>query len=105
MLESNQVTSRIKENKLMKKIMLFVFVLIAASTMAFAAAPKTYQVTGPILEIKGDVIVVEKGNEKWEVSRDAATKVDGELKVGSKVTIEYTMAAKTIEVKDAKGKK
>ena len=73
--------------------------------MAFAAAPKTYQVTGPILEIKGDVIVVEKGNEKWEVSRDAATKVDGELKVGSKVTIEYTMAAKTIEVKDAKGKK
>lgn len=89
----------------MKKITVFVFVLMTVATMAFAAAPKTYQVTGPVLEIKGDVIVVEKGNEKWEVSRDAATKVDGELKVGSKVTIEYTMAAKTIEVKDAKGKK
>ena len=89
----------------MKKVMVFVFVLMAAAPTAFAAAPKTYQVTGPVLEIKGDVIVVEKGNEKWEVSRDAATKVDGELKVGSKVTIEYTMTAKTIAVKDAKGKK
>ena len=89
----------------MKKVTVFVFVLMAAVTMAFAAGPKTYQVTGPVLEIKGDIIVVEKGNEKWEVSRDAATKVDGELKVGSKVTVEYTMTAKKIEVKDAKEKK
>lgn len=78
---------------------------MAAATMAFAAGPKTYQVTGPVLEIKGDVIVVEKGNEKWEASREAATKVDGELKVGSTVTVEYTMDAKKIEVKDAKEKK
>jgi len=89
----------------MKKVTVLFFVLMAAATTAFAAGPKTYQVTGPVLEIKGDVIVVEKGNEKWEVSRDAATKVDGELKVGSKVTGEYTMAAKKIEVKDAKEKK
>jgi hypothetical protein len=89
----------------MKKVTVFVFVLMAAATMAFAAGPKTYQVTGPVLEIKGDVIVVEKGNEKWEVSRDAATKMDGELKVGSKVTVEYTMTAKKIEVKDTKDKK
>jgi hypothetical protein len=59
-------------------------------------------VTGPVLEIKGDVIVVEKGKDKWEISRDAATKVTGDLKVGSKVTIEYTMKATTVEVKDAK---
>lgn len=89
----------------MKKIMGLVFVLITAATMAFAAGPKSYQVTGPVLEIKGDVIVVGKGSEKWEVARDAATKVDGDLKIGSKVTIEYTMAAKKIEVKDAKEKK
>lgn len=88
----------------MKKVTVLVFVLMAAATMAFAAGPKTYQVTGPVLEIKGDVIVVEKGNEKWEVSRDAATRVDGALKVGAKVTVEYTMTAKKIEVKDVKEK-
>ena len=31
-------------------------------------------------------------------------KVKGDLKVGSKVTIEYRMTAATIEVKDAKAK-
>jgi hypothetical protein len=89
----------------MKKELMLVVGLMFAASIAYAAGPKTYQVTGPVLEIKGDVIVVEKGNEKWEVSRDAATKVDGELKVGSKVTVEYTMGAKKIEVKDSKVKK
>ena len=77
---------------------MFLFV----ATVAFAAGPKTYQVTGPVLEIKTDVIIVQKGKDKWEISRDAATKVIGDLKVGSKVTIEYTMKAVTVEVKDAK---
>jgi hypothetical protein len=40
-----------------------------------------------------------KGKDKWELNRDAATKVTGDLKVGSKVTIEYTMKATTVEVK------
>ena len=70
--------------------------------MAFAAGPKTYQVTGPVLEIKGDIIVVQKDTDKWEVAKDAATKVTGDLKVGSKVTIEYTMTAKKVDVKEDK---
>jgi hypothetical protein len=37
-----------------------------------------------------------------EIARGADTKVTGDLKVGSKVTIEYRMTAATIEVKDAK---
>ena len=44
----------------------------------------------------------KKGNDNWEVSRDAATKVTGDLKVGSKVTIEYKMTATKIEVKEDK---
>jgi len=88
---------------IMKKSLIFACAFLFAATVAFAAGPKTYQVTGPVLEIKGDVIVVEKsGTEKWEVTRDAATKVAGDLKVGSKVTIEYTMTAKKIDVKEAK---
>ncbi len=87
----------------MKKVLFFVCVLMLAASMAFAAGPKTYQVTGPVLEIKGDVIVVENSKkEKWEVAKDAATKVNGDLKVGSKVTIEYTMTATKVEVKEDK---
>lgn len=48
------------------------------------------------------MIVVKKGNDNWEVSKDAATKVEGDLKVGSKVTIEYKMTATKIEVKEDK---
>ncbi len=83
----------------MKKALIAVLAVSLLSLSLWAAGPKTYQVTGPILEIKGDVIVVQKGNDKWEVAKDAATKITGELKVGAKVTIEYTMTAKTIEVK------
>jgi len=88
----------------MKKVMMVAAVLFLLPALVFSAGPKTYQVTGPVLEMKDDTITVQKGNEKWEIAKDAATKVTGDLKVGSKVTIEYTMKAATIEVKDA-GKK
>src|SRR4030042_4881383 len=88
----------------MKRVLMILGVFLIASPLVFAAGPNTYQVTGPVLEIKGDVVTVQKGKEKWEISKDAATKITGDLKVGSKVTIEYTMKAVTIEVKDA-GKK
>lgn len=88
----------------MKRILIVVGAVILFSSLVFAAGPKTYQVTGPVLEIKADMIIVQKGNDKWEIAKDAATKVTGDLKVGSKVTIEYTMKAATVEVKDA-GKK
>ncbi len=65
------------------------------------AGTVTYQVTGPVLELTDTKIVVQKDTEKWEISRTADTKVTGTLKVGSKVTIQYTMTATTIEVKPA----
>jgi hypothetical protein len=88
----------------MKKqpIRLFAAVLMTlAPAVALAAAPNTYQVTGPVLELKDDLIVVQKGKEKWELARTADTKIKGELKVGSKVTIEYRMTATSVEVKGA----
>jgi hypothetical protein len=85
----------------MKPIVLLAVVLVFAASVAHAASVKSYQVTGPVLELKDDVIVVQKGNDKWEISRDKATKVTGDLKVGSKVTIQYQMNAQEIEVKDA----
>lgn len=89
----------------MKKILIFACAFLFVASVAFAAGHKTYQVTGPVLEVTADKIFVQKGKDKWEINRDAATKVTGDLKVGSKVTIEYTMKATAIEVKDAKKKK
>jgi hypothetical protein len=76
-----------------------VVVLLLVAAVAFAASVKTYQVTGPILEIKDTMIVVQKGKDKWEIAKDANTKIKGDLKVGAKVTIQYEMKATDIEVK------
>ena len=72
-----------------------------------AEAAQTYQVTGPILEVTDKAIVVQKGDDRWEIARDAKTKVDGELKVGNKVTIHYRMVAVSVDAKADKseGKK
>ncbi len=83
---------------------LIAMTLLTVSLHSFAAAPKTYQVTGPVLEMTDTTIVVQKGKEKWEIAKDAAAKITGELKVGSKVTVEYFMTAKSIEAKADKKK-
>ncbi len=78
-------------------------VVFGLNAMAEAApATKSYQVTGPVLELTDAKIVVEKGKEKWEIARTPDTKVTGALKVGEKVTIEYVMTATTVAVKPAK---
>ena len=73
-------------------------------TLPVFAGPqaKTYQVTGPVLELTDTTIVVQKGEEKWQVARDLGTKVAGDLKVGAKVTIQYRCVATEVEVKGEK---
>jgi hypothetical protein len=78
--------------------------LLGASSLN-AAEAKTYQVTGPVLEVTPTTIVVQKGKDRWEVLRDQNTKLPGDLKVGDKVTISYKMVAEDVEPKAAKPKK
>jgi cytochrome c1 len=82
----------------------FVRSLVAAVALAVAGSAWAYQVTGPVLEVSDSKIVVQKGKEKWEIARTPDTKITGDLKVGSKVTIEYSMTAKSVDVKADKGK-
>ena len=91
----------------MKRLLLVLGALVLSATLVMAAGPKSYQVTGPVLEVKDDVIVVQKGKDKWEIARDKDTKVTGDPKVGAKVTIQYLMKATSIEAKEEakKGKK
>ena len=87
----------------MKRFLIIVAVLLFAASVAFAGV-NSYQVTGPVLELTKDKIVVQKGKEKWEIALDAATKVPADVKVGSKVMIKYEMKATSIEVQAEKGK-
>ena len=75
-------------------------VVAALSLSIFASAASAYQVTGPVLEVTDSKIVVQKDKEKWEIARDKDTKVSGDLKKGSRVTIQYNMTATRIDVKD-----
>lgn len=74
--------------------------LIAAAFIASAslALAKDYQVTGPVVDVKDDHIIVKKGNENWEIARDKDTKA-GEIKKGDRVTIKYKMIATSVESK------
>jgi hypothetical protein len=71
---------------------------LAAPTLA---ADKTYQVTGPVVDVTDSAITVKKGNENWQIARTPDTKVSGDVKKGDKVTVMYTMTATSIAAKAA----
>jgi len=84
------------------KRMLGILVTALFLSAASLAVAKDYQVTGPVVDVKDDLIVVKKGSDNWELARDKDTKTTGEFKKGDKVTIKYKMTATTIEGPKAK---
>jgi hypothetical protein len=82
------------------KSYLALFIAALFLSVASLAAAKDYQVTGPVVDVKDDVIIVKKGTENWEIARDKDTKTTGELKKGDKVMIKYKMTATSIENKE-----
>jgi len=52
---------------------------LALSSAAFAAGAKTYEATGPVLEVNDSMIAIQKGKDRWEINRDANTKVTGDV--------------------------
>ncbi len=76
--------------------------LTAAAPSALAAAPTTYDATGPVLEMTDTTITIMfHGKEKWTFARDTTTKGADAVKVGDKVTVHYTMTAGSVDM--AKG--
>jgi hypothetical protein len=94
-----------EKGEIMRNAALLTVILLLGATAPSAWAAKTYQVTGPLLEMRDDAVVVQKGKEKWEIARDKETKMKGDVKVGSKVTIMYTMKATAVEAKEEAKKK
>ena len=85
-------------------IRIMAVVALLAPAVAFGAAAKKYQVTGKVLEVTDTMIAVDKDGDRWEINRDKDSKINGDLKVGAKVTIHYRMVASGIDVKAEKTK-
>jgi hypothetical protein len=88
-----------------KSILPYLVIATGLASSAMAQTVSTYQVTGPVLEVSDAKIVIQKGKGKWEIARTPGTKVTGDLKVGEKVTVQYSMTATAVEVKPEKEKK
>ncbi len=82
----------------MRAALFLAFAILATAPLAQAADAKSYQVTGPVTELTDKAITVQKGSEKWQIARGAAT-VPADVKVGSKVTVMYTMTAASVAAK------
>jgi hypothetical protein len=93
--------NQLKGGVMVKRILSLFAAAFLLTSVAIAAGPKDYQVTGPVLDVSDDIITVQKGSDKWEIGRNKDTKINGDLKKGSKVTIQYKMTATTVDVKDA----
>lgn len=63
------------------------------------AAPAPTQITGQLVEITDNTVVIAKGREHLTFARDTATKLPERLKAGSKVTVEYSMMAVSVSEK------
>ena len=62
----------------MKKITVLSLIVAMSISVSGYGAIKTYQVTGPVLEVRADAIVVQKGKDRWEIVRDAGTRAVGD---------------------------
>jgi hypothetical protein len=85
-----------------KIVCLLTATILTLNASVFAAAGKTYEMTGTIVAATGTTLAVEKGGEKYEFAIDPAMiKGSAELKVGSTVTVTYVMSATKVETSGA----
>lgn len=75
---------------------IIIITALALSTSVFAA--KSYQVTGSVLEVTESTITVDKKGEKFEIARPVG--MGGEFLKGAKVTVQYSMTATSIDIKE-----
>ena len=75
--------------------------VMAGFVLSAEARPAmTYRIVGPVAELSDTKIVVVKNQERWEIARNADTKVVGDVVLGKEVTVEYRMSASAIRGKD-----
>lgn len=77
---------------------LIVAISLALTGGAFAAG---YQVKGKVTKVSKSSFTVDTGKQKLEFTRDANTKVKGDLAKDAEVTVKYNMQATSVDSKAA----
>jgi len=87
----------------MKKLVFATTALVLMSSTAALAAGKSYPLVGQVAEITSSKITVIGGNKKkWEIARDANSKVPADIKVGSIVVVNANLTAEEVVDKTPK---
>ena len=55
----------------------------------FSSVVRGDEMSGTVVAVTPQAITVQKGTEAWIIKRTTTTKVTGELKVGSTISIQY----------------
>ena len=76
-------------NAMMKMKSILIAIAAASLTLSSTAFAQTAHMTGKIIAVTSDKITVQNGKEVWDINLTASTKVSGDKKVGSTVTITY----------------
>lgn len=63
------------------------------------AAPVPTQITGQLVDVTDNTVVISKGREHLTFARSDITKLPDGLKPGAKVTVEYSMMALSVTEK------
>jgi hypothetical protein len=82
----------------MHKFLATAAVALALVASNAAAESKTYKISGPVVAVDDNKIVIQKGKEKIELARSDDSNIPSDVKVGDKVTAEYAMTATTVNV-------
>jgi len=77
----------------MKRIIIAFAIVFLFVSVAMAPAPRPTRSPSRSRE-EGRCDRCPEGKDKWEIATTKDTKIKGDPKVGSKVTIEYTMTAR-----------
>lgn len=72
--------------------------VVGAAQILLAPASRAYQVSGPVLEVTGTKIVVEKNEERWEIERNKSTQGTTNIQKGDRVTIQYKLIANEVKI-------
>ena len=76
-------------NAMMKMKSILIAIAAATLTLGSTAFAQTAHLTGKVIAVTSDKITVQKGKEVWDIKLTASTKVSGDKKVGSTVTVTY----------------
>jgi hypothetical protein len=73
----------------MMKMKSLLCVIVAGSVALSSLFAETATMTGKVLAVSSSGITIQKDSEEWVIKRVPSTTVNGELKVGSTVTVTY----------------